>query len=51
MSSVASSAAAVFDRIVVAVDDTPDFYEAARQATALRNPDGMLHLCAVVESA
>jgi nucleotide-binding universal stress UspA family protein len=38
-----------FERIVCAIDETPEALEAARQAARLRSPDGTLRLAAVAE--
>ena len=50
-SAPTTSALSVFSRIVVGIDDTPESFEAARQAAVLRAPGGVLHLLAVVHTA
>lgn len=50
-SDVASADLAPFRRIVVAVDETVESQEAARQAAVLRAPGGDLHLLATVNAA
>jgi nucleotide-binding universal stress UspA family protein len=44
-----TTAIAIFDRIVCAVDGSPQSLEAARQAERLRTPDGILTLASVAE--